>query len=168
MKDYYLLTVAFSKQRRRWWCCSSKMSSSRSQRSSPFSSMPNPDSWAKSLDSTAFFLDRNAAPEVALASRMRANRAFCIFNLIINISSFNNHTLRTANSLGSIVIVLDFESTPEYLEQCSNVVKVSSAIFHDASKIFRNLPRTPLCLKHGRKLAPVSCFTFYFKNWSLG
>ena len=42
--------------------------------------MPNPDSWANNRDSTAFFLDRNAAPEVALASRMRASRAFYQFN----------------------------------------------------------------------------------------
>lgn len=75
-----LLTVAFSRQRSKWWCCSSKMSSSRSQPCSPSAcspSRPSPDSWASSRDSTARFFDRNAAPDVAFASRIRASRAFC-------------------------------------------------------------------------------------------
>lgn len=64
-------TVVRSKHLRRWWCCNSKMSSSR-----PASSSSTPDSWAARRASAAFFLDTKAAPDEALAIRMRARRAF--------------------------------------------------------------------------------------------
>ena len=57
-----------------------------------------PDSWAISRDSTARFLLRNAAPDVALASRIRASRAFCnlqnsIFNFIFFFQPNENNNL---------------------------------------------------------------------------
>lgn len=65
------LTVVRSRHLSRWWCCNSKISSSR-----PASSSSTPDSWAASLASAAFFLETKAAPEDALAIRIRAKRAF--------------------------------------------------------------------------------------------
>lgn len=65
------LTVVFSKHLKRWWCCSSKTSSLK------LSSTGMPAAFAAILASAAFFLDTNAAPEVAFAICMRASRAFC-------------------------------------------------------------------------------------------
>ena len=65
------LTVVFSRHLKRWWCCSSKTSSLK------FSSKGKPAALAAILASAAFFLDTNAAPEVAFAIWMRASRAFC-------------------------------------------------------------------------------------------
>lgn len=59
----------------------------------PASSSSTPDSWAARRASAAFFFDTKAAPDEALAMRIRASRAFWNF-IVLGLSKLSYYKLR--------------------------------------------------------------------------